>query len=42
MAEAIVKFYQLNQEEVIKESHNIAKNYLDEVVAQKWLELIER
>lgn len=42
MAEAIVKFYQLNQQEVTKESHNIAKNYLDEVVAQKWLKLIER
>ena len=41
MAEAIVKFYQLNQEEVIKESHNIAKNYLDDVVAQKWLKLLE-
>ena len=34
MAEAIVKFYQLNQQEVIKESHNIASNYLDEVVVK--------
>ena len=41
MAEAIVNFYQLDQQEVIKESHNIAKNYLDDVVGQKWLKLLE-
>ena len=42
MAEAVMKFYQLNQQEVTTESHTIARDYLDEVVAQKWLHLIER
>lgn len=41
MAEAIVKFYQLDQQKVTKQSHNIAREYLDEVVAQKWLKLLE-
>lgn len=42
MADAIVKFYKLDQQKVARQSHDIAKEYLDEVVAQKWWDLIQR
>lgn len=40
ISEAIIKYYELDQDIVTKYSYAIARNYLDETVADKWLKVL--
>ena len=40
-AETIIKYFDLNQNAVASNSYCIARDYLDDVVGEKWLELIK-
>lgn len=40
ISEAIIKYYELDQDIVTKYSYAIAKNYLDEAIIEKWYKLL--
>ena len=41
MTKAVLEFFDLNQNEVSQHSYQIAGSYLDEVIAEKWLNLLK-
>ena len=41
ISEAIIKYYELDQDVVTKHSYAIARNYLDETVADKWIKVLK-
>lgn len=41
ISEAIIKYYELDQDVVTKHSYAIASNYLDETVADKWIKVLK-
>ncbi|MFS9251350.1 glycosyltransferase [Streptococcus mitis] len=41
MTKAVLEFFDLNQNEVSQHSYQIATSYLDEVIAEKWLSLLQ-